>query len=512
MANCEAVYGFLVGITNKSVKTPLPAGDVELLTRLGLVQTISPEQYAALSQQVATLQQTSAAVQAERAQRWSLADQSATDEQAVRSVLFLFEGKNKKAAALEKAARDRAALNATDADLTTKQQALNDLIAKKSALDTMAPYNGSYVSLSAVGMTQLRELGVRLYRVTDMDFAAYWAQAQQVSRDLIVLADRSSGFFAGIAGPLSAVDRSNLWSIAIGLAGQAADPPVGVPRFLDAYTRLGKLTNNEENRLLSAEIVTSLAPEVPASIAVLAGLLKDVQKAGVAKEAALGVAATLLYGQRADATFATASLVNFLRVTRSFEAAAILGIVNQPFEGLSQKFLGLRQMFASWGFADSDDVELASAYLAVSELPAEGINTKLAIISKGMATYLQYPLVASAVLASIPVLEANETLHLLEQAYDEIGRRAMPLAQPELITLAVRMIHGIRNETLSKLDTTAAVRPVAPMGYRGPYGGFYGVPMYVFYGSYFATYGGLGGIHPGHAHFGPGGFGGGMTG
>jgi hypothetical protein len=169
-------------------------------------------------------------------------------------------------------------------------------------------------------------------------------------------------------------------------------------------------------------------------------------------------------------------------------------------------------MFGSWGFAESDDVELASAYLAVSELPAEGINTKLAIISKGMATYLQYPLVASAVLASIPVLEANETLHLLEQAYDEIGRRAMPLAQPELITLAVRMIHGIRNETLSKLDTTAAVRPVAPMGYRGPYGGFYGVPMYVFYGSYFATYGGLGGIHPGHAHFGPGGFGGGMTG
>jgi hypothetical protein len=169
MANCEAVYGFLVGITNKSVKTPLPAGDVDLLTRLGLVQTITPAQYADLSQQVATLQQTSAAVQAERAQRWTLADQSATDEQAVRSVLFLFEGKNKKAAALEKAARDRAALNATDADLTTKQQALNDLIAKKSALDTMAPYNGSYVSLSAMGMTQLRELGVRLYRVSDME-------------------------------------------------------------------------------------------------------------------------------------------------------------------------------------------------------------------------------------------------------------------------------------------------------------------------------------------------------
>ena len=124
-----------------------------------------------------------------------------------------------------------------------------------------------------------------------------------------------------------------------------------------------------------------------------------------------------------------------------------------------------------------------------------------------MATYLQFPLVASAVLASIPVLEANETLHLLEQAYDVIGRRAMPLSQPELITLAVRMIHGIRNETLAKLDTTATVRPAPSMGYRGPYG-FYGVPMFVFYGAYFATFSAYGGFHPGHAHLGPGGFGG----
>jgi hypothetical protein len=36
--------------------------------------------------------------------------------------------------------------------------------------------------------------------------------------------------------------------------------------------------------------------------------------------------------------------------------------------------------------------------------------------------------------------------------------------------------------------------------------------MFVFYGAYFSTFGGIGGIHPGHAHFGPGGFGGGMTG
>ncbi|MCI4326196.1 MAG: hypothetical protein L3K16_00950 [Thermoplasmata archaeon] len=511
MANCNDVYAFLIGITNKNVTKPLPAPDVDLLTRLGLVQTFTAQQYADLQRQVASLQQPQAAIQAESAERWKIADRLDVEDRENSSVLFLFEGKNKKAAALEKAAQDRAALAAADADISAKQQQLNDLIAKKSALDTMAPYAGGYVFLSALGRTQLRELGVRLYRVSDLDFAAYWTQSQQLDKDLVTLADRSAGFFAGIAAPLQSVDRSQLWSIAIGLGSEPAEPTVAVPKFLEAYTRLGKLSSNEENRLLAAEILTSVNHPVPESLSLIESLDKDVRKAGVPRESSLGVSATLLYGQREDATFATESFANFLRLTKTFEAAAVMGIVNQPFEPLSQKFLALRQTFGSWGFSDSDDVELASAYLAVSELPIQGINTKLAIISKGMATYLQFPLVASAVLASIPVLEANETLHLLEQAYDVIGRRAMPLGQPELITLAVRMIHGIRNETLAKLDTTAAARPVMPTQYRGGFG-FYGVPMFVFYGAYFSTFSGFGGYHPGHAHVGPGGFAGGAGG
>ncbi|HEV8050396.1 MAG TPA: hypothetical protein VGP88_07360 [Thermoplasmata archaeon] len=511
MASCNDVYGFLVGVTNRNVTNPLPPADLDLLTRLNLVQTITSDQYADLTKQVAALQQPRDDIRQETAQRWQLADQVAADEEQTRSVLFLFEGKNKKAAALEKAAQDRAALQATDADLAAKQQVLDDLVAKKSALDTMASYGGAYVALSAIGMSALRELGVRMYRVSDMPFQEYWTQSQQIDRDLAVLAERSATFVAGLTPSLPAVDRGHLWSIAIGLGGAPADPSVAIPRFVDAYGRLGKLTTNDENRLLAAEIVTSLPRDVPESVVELEGLQKDVRKLGVPGESSAGVAATLLYGQRADATYATASLSNFLRVTKSYEAAAILGIVNQPFDGLSQKFLALRQTFGSWGFAESDDVELASAYLSISELPIQGINTKLAIISKGVATYLQYPLVAAAVLASIPVLEANETLHLLEQAYDVIGRRAMPLSQPELITLAVRMIHGVRNETLAKLDTTAAAPPPAPVGYRGPFGGF-GVPMFVFYGAYFSTFSAFGGVHPGHAHFGPGGGAGGMVG
>jgi hypothetical protein len=194
-------------------------------------------------------------------------------------------------------------------------------------------------------------------------------------------------------------------------------------------------------------------------------------------------------------------------MTKSYESAALLAIVNQPIQDLWQKFSTLRGLFNSWGFSASEDVELASAFLTLSELPVQGLDTKLGIITRGMGTYLQYPLVASAILAAIPTLEANETLSLLEKAYEVVGRRAMPMSEPELICLAVRVIHGIRDETIGQLDTTAAAHavPPAPMGYMyGPR--FFFVPVIVAHGSYFSTYSGVGGVHPGHAHVMGGGF------
>jgi hypothetical protein len=255
---------------------------------------------------------------------------------------------------------------------------------------------------------------------------------------------------------------------------------------------------------MSSEMLASLRRSIAESLPLLGQLDAQVQRAGVPKEASLGVASILLLGQRQDGTFATANLSNFLRITRSFESAALLAIVNRPFEEQAGKFTSLRAMFGGWGYQPSEDVELSSAYLTVSDLPAESVGTKLAIITRGMGAYLQYPLVASSILASIPVLEANETLNLLEHAYEIVGPRAMPLSQPELICLAVRMVHGIRNETVSNLDTTATAPAVttATGSYVGPR--FLFVPLIVTHGAYYSTFSAFGGAHPGHAHSGGG--------
>jgi ribosomal protein S6 len=507
MATCQETFAFLTGVANRNVTTTLPDADLAALQQLSLIQRLSADQYAQLSQEVQTLQSARTTIDQETAGRSQLAYSVQTEERKAHSILFHFESRDKQTAQLQKEAQDEAALRATDTDLTQRIQGFNELVAKQSLLDTLSSYSGGYVALTGAGVLQLRQLGIRLYRVSDQPFAAYWAESQQTDRDLTDLATRGTQYVAGLSTALPPVtDRAYLWAIALGLAKLEPDPTRGGPLFLDAYNQLADLAHNPENRLMSAEMLATLRRSVAENLPLLRDLDHEVRKAGVPKESSLGVASMLLLGQREDGTFATANLSSFLGLTKSYESAALLAIVNRPFTELAQKFGYLRQMFASWGYEPSEDVELSSAYLTLSELPLDGMNTKLAIIAKGMGAYLQYPLVASSILAAIPVLEANETLNLLEEAYEIVGRRAMPMAQPELICLAVRMVHGVRTETVQGLDATGKAVPTVPTAgyYYGPR--FFFVPILVAHGAYYSTYSGLGGAHPGHAHMGAGGF------
>jgi hypothetical protein len=508
MANTQVVYDFLNSIANKQVTTSLPPDDLALLQKLNLVTLVGNDQYVAAQQAVANLDAARAQLGQEESARARLAYNVQGEAARTHSIRFLFEGHDKKAADLQRVQQDRAALQAETADEAAREQQFDQLLQQKSMLDTLVPYAGGYVGLSGAGQLQLREMSVRLYRASDVGFATYIQQSQQVTTELNELSDRGAMYAQSLGGPLNAYDKSQVWGVSIGLAKLQPNVAQGAQALLNAWSALDRLTSNPENRLMSAEIVTAVPAGLDASVPELAALEKEVRRLNVPKESSLGVASLLLLGRRADGTYATGNLPSFLQVTRSYESAALMAIVNRPLADLTQKFSTLRGLFASWGFADSEDVELASAFLTLSDLPVEGLDTKLGIITRGMGQYLQFPLVASAILAAIPVLEANETLSLLEQAYGVVGRRAMPMSEPEMICLAVRLIHGIRDETIGQLDTTAAARAAAVTpGYMyGPR--FFFAPVIVAHGSYFSTYSGIGGIHPGHAHVMGGGFGG----
>lgn len=514
MVACKDVSAFLGQVSSKAVTTTLAPSDAQHLSDLGIVQFLTTDQYKALSAEVQTLGAVQASLAQEMAERARLTGELALDQRRTHSVLFHLHGQDKQTAELQAESQDRGSFQALEADLAQKEKAFNELVGKRSLFDSLTAYGDQYVGLTSVGMLELRDLAVRLYRVSDIDFDTYWNQSQQVTHELNSLADGGANYFAQLSPNVAEELRAYLWAISIGLAKSQPDPTIGAPRFVEALNASYRLSGNPENRLMASEIMFALSRPVADQQPLLSQLVPDVGRVGVPAEAALGVAAILLFGQRADGTFATANLESFLRVTRSFESAALLGIYNEPLDELTRKFQSLRMMFASWGYQPSEDVELSSAYLAVSELPVDGMSTKLSIVARGMAAYLQYPLVAASILSSIPTLEANETLNLLERAYNIVGRRAAGMSQPELICLAVRMVHGIRNELVGTLDATAAAT-AGPARVAGPYYGprLFFLPVVVAHNTYFSTYSGIAGAHPGHVHgFGGGGVAGGGMG
>jgi hypothetical protein len=510
MVTSSAVAAFLDQVNARNVTDHLAPADLAQLQQLGLLRMLSTAELQQVEQEVEQLNLQQSAIAAESDERARAAASVAQDVRKSHSILFHLEGVDAEHATLERLEQEQAALRNLDADLLKRQQAFAQLLVQKALLDTVSAYDGGYIGITTAGRMALRDLQVRLYRVGDQDFSRYWTAASTVDADLHRIADGGAQIVPLLAAQLREVEHSYLWAVAIGMVKAAPDPSQQVPRFLDAYLGTEHLSDNVENRLMAAEIVSFLPRDPRQGLGDLQEVADLLRHHGVAEEAVLGAAAILLMGQRADGTYALDPLTNFLTETASVEAAALLAIVNQPFDALSAKFNALRSLFASWGYAASEDTELSSAYLTVSDLPIESVAPKLAILSRGLAGYLQYPLVGSAILASIPVLEANETLNLLEKAYGILGTRTGPMSQAEIISLAVRTIHGIQVASVDALDPTARVVPAAPgFSYLNAPPRLW-LPVFISHNMYYATFSGIGGVHPGHVHsWGGGGWGGG---
>jgi hypothetical protein len=204
---------------------------------------------------------------------------------------------------------------------------------------------------------------------------------------------------------------SLLWSTAIGLAKLQGDTDQIGERFVQALNGLQKIDFTTPNELMAAEIMTALSGQDLQSLeSVLRNLDQGLRKQGVPKELSAGVASTIMAGRRFDGTYPLDRFTQFRQLTSSYEAAAILAVMNVPYDGLSSEFQAIRFLFTSWGYMKSEDTEIGSAFLAIGELNADEVEEKLRYIVEQLKNYLEYPVVAAAILASIPVFESHEVL------------------------------------------------------------------------------------------------------
>jgi hypothetical protein len=516
--DCNNARTFLSQIAGKSVSMQIQQADMDFLSANGYVSVMQKEEYDRAVAEVSNLAKMNEELQNKRVEERSAEATLEEEERKTHSILFHFEAREKKEAERESVESERNVVSREEADIGEIDSKINELIQKKSMIDRMVQYDGKYLSLTGLGVTTLNDLNIRNYRLSDSEFSDFIEESRETSGELRSIAERGGFYESSIRTEFPRTDLSQLWSVSIGLAKLQGDQNQINQRFLLALAILHHFSSTIENKMMAAEIMTSFRAnpsqsqtntDLQSLSETLVSLEKEIRHdAKVPKQLSAGVAAIIMFGRRFDGTFPTDRFVEFSKMTSSYESAAIMSVINVPSDQLAGKFQSFRSLFNStWGYELSEDTELAAAYLSISDLGPDDVKTKMTIILSALKNYLEYPLVAGALLTSIPTLEANETLDLMEKAYSLLGSFATGLERSELISLSVRMIHGIKNELVKKLDPTAKITKTPVQFTYIPSNVFfmYYAPLIIAHTSYYSTFSGIGGSHPAHVH-GVGGF------
>ena len=524
---CGAARTFLSQIHDRREPiAPIPPADLDYLSVNGYILRTTKEDYDKWNADVARLSQVTVELSTERAEEQQAHVALQQDERKEHSFLFHFEHKEEQDKLRQRIQEDRAAVSREESELGAIEASVNELIQKKSTLDRMVPYGVEYLSLTDIGTLILNDLNARNYRVSDQEFADFIAEIKATYSVMRSIADKASSYVSVLKTRVKLEDAeysnsesndtehsmarpsSLLWGTAIGLAKLEGDTDQIGQRLIQALSAIESLDSTTPNKLMAAEIVTAIrSQDVQSLESVLRSLDQQLRSQGVPRELSVGVAATIMAGRRFDGTYPIDRFYRFRQRTASYEAAAILAVMNVQYDGLSSKFQILRSMFVSWGYMTSEDTEIASALLAIGELDPDEVDEKLRYIVDQLKNYLEYPLVAAAILASIPVFEAHEVLDLMEKAVTLLSAYATGLERSELVALAVRMIHGVRNELVREIDSTAKVTQTPVQFTYAPHPGLFiwYYPVIIAHSTYHSTFSGMGGFHPAHSH-GIGGF------
>ena len=520
---CTDARTILSQLYDREPVTPVPSTDLEYLSANGYVLKTTMEDYKKGVGDVARMSQILAQMDTDRAAEQQAKAALQADESKEHSFQFHFEGRAGKDELSERIQKETAEISGKESEIDQLEANVNSLIQQKSTIDRMVACDGEYLSITGLGTLVFSDLSVRSYRVADQEFPDFIAEIKATYAELRSIGDKAAAYVNWIKPQVPEIEdlgdsengdddsdilaQSLLWSIGIGLAKLPGDTVQIGDRFIESLDAV-QGDSMLPNRLMAAEIMTAASNQDVSSLeAILRNLDRQLRKQGVAKELSAGVAATIMAGRRFDGTYPIDQFVRFKSLTKSSEAASILAIMNVPYDELSSRFQEFRSLFSSWGFMTSEDTEIASAFLGIGELSAAEVEVKLKYVVEQLQNYLAYPIVAAAILASIPVFEAHEVLDLMEKAVTLLSGYSTGLERSQLVTLAVRMIHGVRNEIVSKIDPTAKITGTPIQFTYGSHPGlFFGYyPIIIAHSSYHATFSGMGGFHPAHSH-GVGGF------
>jgi hypothetical protein len=459
---CSDVRTFLAEVADKAISTRLGEDDLALLAGNFYIARISCEDHDRAAAELANLDQVTAELAAEEEDEAADEHHLRDDEGHLRGIRFHFEGQERKEAERVDVEKEEQHIAEQRAVIAEKDDKVLELIKKKSALDMHVQCGNEYLSLTEPGIRMLHDLNIRNYRVAETEFSDFIDECEATSEALHGIAQRARYYADMIRPSLASREEDNddeemrrikergldsqLWAVSIGLAKLETD---NESELIDKYTRTldliyasDRFFSNLDSTVIAAEII-AISSMIPSAeqIQSLSELDEELRLSKVPPELSIKVAATILCGGGSVERFR-----ELAKMTKSHQAAAMLSTINISTDELRDRFKSFKSVFNSWGYSESEDTDLAAAYLSTTKLTADDVghdpSAKMLTVLNGVKNDLEYPLLPAAILTSIAALNAGEVLDLMEKGAAILHSVATDLERSELTSLAVRMVYG----------------------------------------------------------------------
>ena len=145
---CNDARTFCSQIAAKSVSMQIPQADLDYLSTSGYVSVMPKADYDQAQAEVSNLTQMNLNLQNEVVAERQAETALHQGEKKTHSILFHFEGGEKKQAELQNVQDERVIVLREQTEITQTDSRIKELILKKSTIDRMVPYDGQYVSLT----------------------------------------------------------------------------------------------------------------------------------------------------------------------------------------------------------------------------------------------------------------------------------------------------------------------------------------------------------------------------
>ncbi len=309
-------------------------------------------------------------------------------------------------------------------------------------------------TLTAVGRHVLAELEARAARTDPLPLDLV---AEELGRVLASLDQRAktAEYFLAELGPLTPPTALPLLRpVAALLASLRKGPDELAEGFRNVWGSVEVMGGDPRDRLLAAALLVASDAPIETIYSPLMATTASVRSRAGAGVPAVSVATVLHLLPRPDGTPALEAYLELRRAVATEEGAAILAATGRPPAELLADRGDLLARLAGSG-PPSQDARVAAGFLSATGRPSPAELERLRALASGLASRFAGPLTPAAIVTGLDWLSPPELLNWWGKAVEIARARQLAPTAPELATLGLAFVLGIRPDELAGTGTVA---------------------------------------------------------